>query len=234
MFEYRKGLPERPEPIAELPIDERGYPVPYFVKYIDGVPDFRVVDHAKVVNATIDRRCFICGSPLDDTFHFAMGPRSALFRQTNHGPSHKECIEYSLETCPFILYPNAQRRRAALPDIPLSYDTATQPARPEIYVIAHVPSQEVDIVNNVTSLVCSWNTIDYQYWRDDRWITSEVAEPYFLKEYEKYRAELEHAKKPDDWSQSKWEGWLQARQQDVSEKLTNLLGCIKEKELGAR
>ncbi len=230
MFEYRKGLPDRPASIAALPVDERGYPVPYFVKYIDGVPDFRVVDHPKIVRATNERKCFICGSALNQTFHFAMGPRSAIFKQTNHGPSHKDCIEYSLETCPFILYPNAQRRRAALPDIPLSYDTATQPARPPIYVIAHVPSQDVHIVNNVTSLVCSWTTVDYQFWRDDRWITSDVAEPYFLKEYEKYQLELKQVQKPDDWSPADWESWLQARQHEASEKLTSLLEWIKENE----
>jgi len=228
MFKYRKGLPERPENIAQLPVDERGYPVPYFVAHIDGVPDFRVVDHAKVLNATIEQKCFICGSKLDQLFHFAMGPRSGLLMRTNHAPSHKECIEYSLETCPFILYPNTQRRRAALPDIPLSYDTATQPARPPIYVIAHIASQNVEIVRNPESLICSWDTIDYQFWRDDRWITPKMAGPYISDECERYQAELLQIAKPSDWSQNDFNNWLQNSQKEAIQKLARLLEWIAE------
>lgn len=222
MYEYRKGLPERPANIAKLPVDKRGYPVPYFVAHIDGVPDFRVVDHAKVVNATIEHECFICGSTLDQTFHFAMGPRSGLFMKTNHGPSHKECIEYSLETCPFILYPNTQRRRAALPDIPLSYDAATQPARPPIYVVAHIASQDVDILRGKESIVCAWDTIDYQFWRDDRWITAQMAEQYIVDEFKRYQEELRHLAKPDDLPQTDFDNWLKSSQQEAEQKLARL------------
>jgi hypothetical protein len=33
-----------PARFARLPADERGYPVPKFVEWIDGKPDFRCVD----------------------------------------------------------------------------------------------------------------------------------------------------------------------------------------------
>ena len=46
---YAKGLPERPDHIMRLPVDGRGYPVPYFASYFDGKPDFRVIDRDKVI-----------------------------------------------------------------------------------------------------------------------------------------------------------------------------------------
>jgi hypothetical protein len=227
-FEYRKGLPERPKNIARLPVDERGYPVPFFGTIVNGVPDFRIVDHAKIVKATLDQKCFVCGSKLGQHLHFAMGPRSGLLMKTNHGPAHKECIEYSLNTCPFILYPNAQRRQAALPDIPLSYDRAMQPARPPIYVVAHVPAKNVKITHNPESLVCTWDMIDYRFWRDDGWITPAIAESYIVEECKRYQAELLGIDKPAEWSQAVMDKWLQDSQQEAEQKLSRLLAWIAE------
>ena len=42
-----KPLPPMPSRIAALPVDERGYPVPWFVAWIDGKPEFRCADPAK-------------------------------------------------------------------------------------------------------------------------------------------------------------------------------------------
>ena len=225
MFEYRKGLPDRPERIARLPVDERGYPIPFFVAYVDGVPDFRIVDHPKVVDAALKQKCFICGDKLGQHFFFATGPRSAILMKTNHGPSHKECIEYSLSACPFILYPNVQRRRAALPDIPLSFDQSMQPARPPIYVVAHV-FKHAHINHSLESLVCSWDTIDYRFWRDDQWITPGEAEGYIAEESERHQSDLLKTAKPSDWSQTRMDKWLQDSQMEATQKTARLLAWI--------
>jgi len=55
------ALPTR---MVHLPVDERGYPVPRFVEWIDGKPDFRVMNsqhYAACVNRNV---CRICGEPL--------------------------------------------------------------------------------------------------------------------------------------------------------------------------
>ena len=39
-----------------LPIDRRGFPVPWFVSWDDGGPDFRVIDRGKIVQAVKQRR----------------------------------------------------------------------------------------------------------------------------------------------------------------------------------
>ena len=38
-----KDLPPLPRRFLGLPIDDRGYPVPWFVHWVDGKPDFRLV-----------------------------------------------------------------------------------------------------------------------------------------------------------------------------------------------
>lgn len=43
--------PLRPERMLGLPRDQRGYPVPWFVEWIDGAPDFRVTSRERMAKA---------------------------------------------------------------------------------------------------------------------------------------------------------------------------------------
>lgn len=53
-----------PARIKALPVEARGYPVPYFVGYLNGAPDFRVADRAKLKQAITHKRCWIRGQTL--------------------------------------------------------------------------------------------------------------------------------------------------------------------------
>lgn len=99
-----------PKRIAKLPVDERGYPVPFFVGYDDrGLPDFRMMDARKLRRAVVDRLCWICGEPLGRYLAFAIGPMCALNRNNAEPPMHKECAEFSVKTCPFLINPGQKR-----------------------------------------------------------------------------------------------------------------------------
>lgn len=115
MTELRKGLPPLPARIAQLPVDDRGYPVPWFVTWINGKPDFRVVEARKVFLGHTEHRCWICGQQLGRTFAFVAGPMCAVNRNSAEPPSHTECALFAVKACPFILLPKAQRREANLP-----------------------------------------------------------------------------------------------------------------------
>lgn len=115
MNELRKGLPPLPRRIAQLPIDKRGYPVPWFVTWINGEPDFRVVEAQKVIDGHRKHRCWICGQPLGAVFSFLVGPMCAVNRTSAEPPSHTDCAEFAARACPFIVLPNAQRREANMP-----------------------------------------------------------------------------------------------------------------------
>jgi hypothetical protein len=112
----RPELPPLPDRIAKLPVEARGYPVPFFVEWIDGVPDFRVVDGRKVARCVNEKRCWVCGGELGVHLAFLVGPMCAVNRISAEPPSHRECAEWSALACPFLSRPHMRRREGDLPD----------------------------------------------------------------------------------------------------------------------
>lgn len=110
----RADLPPLPERFKKLPVDERGYPVPFFVKWLDGKPDFRIADAHKVKLCIIQRLCWVCGEPLRGPKTFAIGPMCSINRISSEPPSHLECAEWSVKGCPFLSKPNMKRREDEL------------------------------------------------------------------------------------------------------------------------
>lgn len=108
-----KDLPPR---IAKLPTDERGYPVPYFVEWIDGKPDFRVMSSKNLARAVNYRRCWICGEQLGRFLCFAIGPMCGVNRISAEPPSHYDCARFAVSACPFLSKPLAKRNDRNLPN----------------------------------------------------------------------------------------------------------------------
>lgn len=103
-----RPLPSR---IAALPIDARGYPVPWFVPWLaDGTPEFRAMDIEKWGLAVRDRRCWICGGPLGRWLTFPVGPMCGINRTSAEPPSHLDCATWSACNCPFLSRPQMRRR----------------------------------------------------------------------------------------------------------------------------
>lgn len=111
----RKDLEPLPERIARLPVSSRGYPVPWFVAWIDGVPEFRAADQMKFKSAIRDNLCWVCGDRLGTYKTFVVGPMCGLNRTTTEPPSHTECAIWSARNCPFLKNPNMVRRDSDLP-----------------------------------------------------------------------------------------------------------------------
>lgn len=124
---HRAGLPQIPTRIARLPIDDRGYPVPWFVAWMkDGnavpprtegaVPDFRVMDPGKRERAVLNSLCWICGGVLGVYKTFVIGPMCAVNRVTSEPGAHTECAIFSALACPFLSMPKAKRREHGIPE----------------------------------------------------------------------------------------------------------------------
>lgn len=113
---YRRGLEVPPARMRSLPIDERGYPVPYFVEWIDGKPDFRVISSLAWQQCVRERKCWLCGITLGRHKAFVIGPMCAVNRTTSEPPSHLECALYAVRTCPFMVLPRAKRNDRELPE----------------------------------------------------------------------------------------------------------------------
>jgi hypothetical protein len=112
----RHDIPSPPLFMQKLPIDERGYPVPYFVQWIDGKPEFRIMDAKKLVLCVNERLCWICGGRLFREMVFVAGPMCAINRISSEPPSHRECARYAAMACPFLVKPHMIRRDDGLPE----------------------------------------------------------------------------------------------------------------------
>lgn len=113
-----RDLPPMPKSMRKRPV-HRGFPVPYFVAWIDGAPDFRIVDTKKFVSALKQKRCWVCGEKLGTELAFTIGAMCAVNRTISEPPSHPECAEWSAVACPFLSRPHMTRREGNYPDMPL-------------------------------------------------------------------------------------------------------------------
>ncbi len=116
MTALRQDLPDVPARMKKLKLDTRGYPVPWFVAYVDGVPDFRVIRPGGIIKALARRSCWLCGEHMGRFGAFVIGPMCAINRVSAEPPSHLGCAEFAVRACPFLVRPQAKRREANLPE----------------------------------------------------------------------------------------------------------------------
>jgi hypothetical protein len=118
------GLPPLPPRIARLPLDGRGFPVPWFVQWFKdgepgafgiGEPDFRVIDSRKLARAIKHPHCWVCGEQMGVHRVFLIGPMCAINRVISEPPSHRECAEFAAKACPFLANPRMRRNEKDLP-----------------------------------------------------------------------------------------------------------------------
>lgn len=111
-----------------LPVDRRGYPVPWFVQWFtadgegcdvgEGEPEFRVMDERKIEFAIRYRRCWVCGGPTGlpgAEVAFVVGPMCAVNHNSAEPPSHPACADWSARACPFLTRPHMVRRENDMP-----------------------------------------------------------------------------------------------------------------------
>ena len=108
-----QALPDR---MKDLPLDERGYPVPFFVAWVDGKPEFRAMDGEKFVRALKEKLCWVCGGKLGVNVAFVAGAMCGINRTSSEPPCHLECARWSAINCPFLSNPRMVRREDDLID----------------------------------------------------------------------------------------------------------------------
>lgn len=102
-------FPDLPDNMKALPVDERGFPVPWFVAWTDGVPAFQVADGEKMVKAVKFERCWVCGGNLGKFRASVIGPMCAVNRTISEPQSHVDCARWSAKNCPFLSKPRMTR-----------------------------------------------------------------------------------------------------------------------------
>lgn len=110
-------FPHAPPQIATLRLDKRGYPVPWFVDWFQGEPEFRAVDPRRIAEADRKGLCWVCGGRLRGGVKaFVIGPMCAVNRISAEPPSHLSCARFAVTACPFLTMPLA--KRADVSDLP--------------------------------------------------------------------------------------------------------------------
>jgi hypothetical protein len=78
------------------------YPVPFVQMWIDGKPDFRVIDPVKVVECMEQKLCAICGVKLGEFCWFIGGESCKHNKLFLDAPMHEQCAVFASKTCPFV------------------------------------------------------------------------------------------------------------------------------------
>jgi hypothetical protein len=109
---------ELPARMRKLPKDPtRPYVVPWFVAWVDGKPDFRIIRADGIGDALRLNLCWLCGEQLGAYRAFTIGPMCAVNRTSAEPPSHRDCAVYAAQVCPFLTTPTMQRRERGLDEL---------------------------------------------------------------------------------------------------------------------
>lgn len=98
-----------PARMRGLPVDHRGFPIPWFVAWVDGKPIFPAMDARKRRLAWKEKRCWVCGGKLGRVSVFVVGPMCVVNSTSSEPPSHLECARFSARRCPFLANPSMGR-----------------------------------------------------------------------------------------------------------------------------
>jgi hypothetical protein len=138
----------------------------------NGEPDFRLMDAQKLFRAVKERRCFVCGEPFGRYMAFTIGPMCAINRTSGDAPSHRECAEFSVQACPFLLNPDQKRN-------PRKYHAETSP-----------PGGEMITRNPGVSLI--WICEQYDIWQTETGPLFRIGEPVEISMWSQGRRALRH------------------------------------------
>lgn len=157
MTSVTRQLFDLPDAMKRLPLDKRGYPVPEFVAWIKGEPDFRVVKPGWWAKCVAQKVCWLCGGSLSKRQFFVIGPMCSVTRTTTEPPCHRGCAMFAIKNCPFLTRPMAVRNERGLPEE------------------RHVAGEMIARNPGVT---CLWESADYKLFKDPsgQWLI-EVGDP---------------------------------------------------------
>jgi hypothetical protein len=153
-----------PDRMKELPISDRGFPVPFFVAWIDGKPDFRAIASGRIQKCVKEKLCWLCGQKIASQLStFVIGPMCVVNRAISEPPSHRSCAEYAAKACPFLNNPAARRNEKALPE-----GRTNPPGKP--------------ILRN-PGVVCIWTCKEYKMFPAQNGVLFNIGEPTRVQWY---------------------------------------------------
>lgn len=157
---------EIPKELSHLKIDERGYPIPYFVSEINGKPEFRFI-RSERIEMIIERKvCHICGKNLPtDYVYFISGPMGLQNRISTDAAMHHVCAEFSLFACPHIYLQKSERRHTdELAKSAVDHHRGIIPEKPSTLYLVRCDKWKKIVVDGRTYLrFRPVSTVEYKY-----------------------------------------------------------------------
>jgi hypothetical protein len=176
MTQLREGLPPLPARLLKLPLDPRGYPIPWFVGVnAEGQRDFRIADQKKRALGYKCRLCWLCGEQLGRYMAFVIGPMCVVNRNTSEPGSHLECARFAAQACPFLTLPMSQYRKPPEGGRLLEGSLPGNPGACAIYVCTQ--SRAYRVPDGTDWLIRLGDPMSVEWWAHGRRATrAEVAE----------------------------------------------------------
>jgi hypothetical protein len=167
-----------PARIANLPRDHRGYPVPYFVEWLNGKPQFPIASPVKWARCVGKRLCWVCGEPLGRSLVFAIGPMGTVNQVSAEPPAHRECTLYAMQVCPFLINPRMGRVPTERLGEAVPPGGVWEPANPG--VMAAWSTRSYSIVRTATGPIISvGDPFAVEWWTRGRVATAQEAADAF-------------------------------------------------------
>ncbi len=164
---------QMPPRIARMATDRRGYPIPYTVMYVNGVPDFTAVDPKKWLTLLKIQGCGICGGTLHGRMFFVGGPLCAENRLFFDHPMHEECATYALQVCPFLCIPKMHYRKETSLPPGANILKSVSKDKPDVFMLGS--SRGYDLMRNGKEVLLHaqpWDTL--RWWKEGVEITDQV------------------------------------------------------------
>jgi hypothetical protein len=174
-----------PDRVARLPRDPRGYPVPWNVLREGDAVFFTVNDDRKTWRALREGLCPICGERLGRWVWFVGGPRAAFDPDGCYIdlPGHKDCMEFALQTCPYLAAPKYLGRVDVIhpeklpPEARILIDETMIADRPEIFVAVACSRVLMSTRSGLAPRLKPAQPSAFTFWRHGRQIPAHRAMP---------------------------------------------------------
>lgn len=152
-----KHIPQIPKELAHLKVDERGYPIPFFVTKRDGKPDFVLLNTKRQDDCIEGKLCPICGKKLYKDYQYVItGPIGLKNRYISDPPMHRICAEFSMQACPHMHFQKAERKDLAdIAVTQLNKDIHSLP-KPEILYLVKIHKYKKEPVNGTQQVIRFW------------------------------------------------------------------------------
>ncbi len=113
----------------------RGLVIPYVTMILsNGEPDFTTNDELRRIEVMQDKKCAICGEPLDYWIFFIGGEKCYENRAFIDPAMHDDCARYSMAVCPYLKNEHAKYKETtkSMGDsgIIVKHESMVSPVRP--------------------------------------------------------------------------------------------------------